>query len=70
MPARLAHAIKADKPHLWKADTRASVAAEQFRANSGLRWQESVVKTLISVMEAFKAAVFDLPAVRVFPKSF
>jgi len=48
--------INADKPHLWKADTRASVAAEQFRVNSGLRSQESVVKALISMMEPFKEA--------------
>ena len=62
--------INADKPHLWKADTRASVAAEQFRANSGLRSQESVVKALISMMEPFKEACSIPPTVRIPLKSF
>jgi hypothetical protein len=45
-------------------------AAEQFRANSGLRSQESVVKALISMMEPFKEACSIPPTVRVPLKSF
>jgi hypothetical protein len=45
-------------------------AAEQFRANSGLRSRESVVKVLISMMEPFKEACSIPPTVRVPLKSF
>ncbi len=45
-------------------------AADQFRANSGLRSQESVVKTLISMLEPFKEACSIPPTVRVPLKSF
>ena len=44
--------------------------ADQFRANSGLRSQESVVKALISMMEPFKEACSIPPTVRVPLKSF
>jgi hypothetical protein len=39
--------------------------ADQFRANSSLRSQESVAKALISLLEPFKEACSILPAVRV-----
>jgi hypothetical protein len=45
-------------------------SAEQFRANSGLRSQESAVKALISMMEPFKEACSIPPTVRVPLKSF
>ncbi len=45
-------------------------AAEQFRANSGLRSQESVVKALISMLELRKEARSIPPTVRVPLKSF
>jgi len=45
-------------------------AADLFRANSGLRSQESVVKALISMMEPFKEACSIPPTVRVPLKSF
>jgi hypothetical protein len=45
-------------------------AADQFRANSGLRSQESVVKALISMLEPFKEACSNPPTVRVPLKSF
>ena len=43
---------------------------DQFRANSGLRSQESVVKALISMLEPFKEACSIPPTVRVPLKSF
>jgi hypothetical protein len=44
-------------------------AADQFRANSGLRSQESVVKALISMLEPLKEACSIPPTVRVPLKS-
>jgi hypothetical protein len=44
--------------------------ADLFRANSGLRSQESVVKALISMMEPLKEACSIPPTVRVLLKSF
>jgi len=52
-----------EKRRLWDA-------ADQFRANSGLRSQESVVKALISMLEPFKEACSIPPTVRVPLKSF
>ena len=45
-------------------------AADLFRANSGLRSQESVVKALISMLELFKEACSIPPTVPVPLKSF
>jgi hypothetical protein len=45
-------------------------AADLFRANSGLRSQESVVKALISMLELFKEACSIPHTVRVPLKSF
>ena len=46
-------------------EKRLWAAADQFRANSGLRSQESVVKALISMMEPLKEACSIPPTVRV-----
>jgi hypothetical protein len=65
---RIAPSEKDDATESPERDLR--YAVDQFRTNSGLGSQESVVKALISMPESLKEACSIPPTVRVPLKSF